>query len=429
MAQTSNVNRVKYCCEVCLYETHKKSNYLRHIWRKHGNGNYEASPIVKAPMPLQQPVSCRDVQTQTNPLQVANPYLTRDVGTQYPEYADSMVSEMESDNSITDSESDTSSVVSDIDINLKSLLSELEKVQKKLPHLHQELKTQKNKWSRLTKKLGGFNKMDASEKQKFKEIVDAGMAFDREVRNYNSENGETNDSQSQNGGSDSGDSTIGDSVHGASCWDGFLEPLRDGVEEFPDASNIYEECNKEWKILQNKKYDEFGDTEDELDNDNMEESEIVEESDKTNEEMCNLENNIRRTIVGYKNEGIRYLINCPNQAIEDIGWCCNKFLHEYFIVNNTQNKKFIREHVNPIEETTIEIADPSVPVHRKKELLQEKQVGNGIMGLLARVILPIITSLFNQKGGSVDDNLGVKFKGSETLQRCRGIGGCIKFLK
>ena len=61
--------------------------------------------------------------------------------------------------------------------------------------------------------------------------------------------------------------------------------------------------------------------------------------------------------------------------------------------------------------------------------LQEVPVGNGIMGLLARVILPIITSLFNQKGGSVDDNLGVKFKGSETLQRCRGIGGCIKFLK
>ena len=161
----------------------------------------------------------------------------------------------------------------------------------------------------------------------------------------------------------------------------------------------------------------------------MEESEVyIEElKDKTNEEMCNLENNIRRTIIGYKNEGIRYLINCPNQAIEDIGWCCNKFIHEYFIINNPQNKKFIREHVNPIEETTIEIADPSVPVHRKKELLQEKQVGNGIMGLLARVILPIITSLFNQKGGSADE--GVKFKGSETLQRCRGIGGCIKFLK
>ena len=44
----------------------------------------------------------------------------------------------------------------------------------------------------------------------------------------------------------------------------------------------------------------------------------------------------------------------------------------------------------PIEETTIEIADPSVPVSRKKELLMDKQVGNGIMGLLARVILPII---------------------------------------
>ena len=85
--------------------------------------------------------------------------------------------------------------------------------------------------------------------------------------------------------------------------------------------------------------------------------------------------------------------------------------------------------MNPIEETTIEIADPSVPVRRKKELLQDKQVGDGIMGLLARVILPIITGLLNQKGGSVDDNLGFKFKGAEVLQRSRGIGGCMKLPK
>ena len=46
--------------------------------------------------------------------------------------------------------------------------------------------------------------MDALEKQKFKEIVDAGMEFDRTVRDYNIENEETNDSQSQNEGSESG---------------------------------------------------------------------------------------------------------------------------------------------------------------------------------------------------------------------------------
>ena len=420
MENLQNVVIKKHKCDECEYQSSRSTDVRRHWNKVHGDMKHQASPIVKAPMPLQQPVSCRDVQTQTNPLQVANPYLTRDVGTQYPEYADSMVSEMESDNSITDSESDTSSVVSDIDINLKSLLSELEKVLNVKIHLFQEQKTQKNKWSGLTKKLGSFDEMDGLERKKFNELVDKAMAFDRDLRNYNSENAETNDSQSQNS----------DSVHGASCWDGFLETLQESVEEFPVARDIYEECNKEWKILQNKKYDEFGDTEDELDNDDMEESEVYieEQKDKTNEEMCNLENNIRRTIVGYKNEGVRYLINCPNQAIEDIGWCCNKFLHEQFIAHNN-DEKFIKDHVKPIEETTIEIADSSVPVRRKKELLQDKQVGDGIMGLLARVILPIITSLLNQKGGSVDDNLGVKFKGPETLQRCRGIGGCIKLPK
>ena len=64
------------------------------------------------------------------------------------------------------------------------------------------------------------------------------------------------------------------------------------------------------------------------------------------------------------------LINCPNQAIEDIGWGCNKFLHEQFTAHNTHDEKFIKEHVIPIEETTIEIADPNVPVCRRKSYLR-----------------------------------------------------------
>merc|ERR1712219_27599 len=206
-------------------------------------------------MPVHQPMSYKQVQTQTNPLHVGNPYLTRDVGTQYPEYADSMVSEMESDNSITDSESDTSSVVSDIDINLKSLLSELEKVLNVKIHLFQEQKTQKNKWSGLTKKLGSFDEMDGLERKKFNELVDKAMAFDRDLRNYNSENMETNDSQSQNS----------DSVHGASCWDGFLETLQESVEEFPVASDIYEKCHKWWKVEEKWKPDESSQSEDDED--------------------------------------------------------------------------------------------------------------------------------------------------------------------
>ena len=134
-----------YHCSDCDFTSGWLESLKRHKKQMHGDAKHQASPTVKAPMPLHLPVSCREVQTQTNPLQVGNPYLTRDVGTQYPEYADSMVSEMESDNSITDSESDTSSVVSDIDINLKSLLSELEKVLNVNAHLFQEQKTQKNK--------------------------------------------------------------------------------------------------------------------------------------------------------------------------------------------------------------------------------------------------------------------------------------------
>ena len=64
------------------------------------------------------------VQAQTNPLQVENSFLTRNVGIQtYPKYADSMVLEIRSDDSNTDSEYDTGSDMSDVDIIMNYLLN------------------------------------------------------------------------------------------------------------------------------------------------------------------------------------------------------------------------------------------------------------------------------------------------------------------
>ena len=92
MENLQNVVIRKYKCDVCEYTSDRKRNVRRHWNKMHGDAKHQASPIVKAPMPLHQLVSCREVQTQIG-----------------------------SDDSIADSESDTSSVVSDIDINLKSL--------------------------------------------------------------------------------------------------------------------------------------------------------------------------------------------------------------------------------------------------------------------------------------------------------------------
>ena len=85
MENLQNVVIRKYKCDVCEYTSDRKRNVRRHWNKMHGDAKHQASPIVKAPMPLQQPVSCSDVETQTNPLQVGNPYLTRDVGTQFPD--------------------------------------------------------------------------------------------------------------------------------------------------------------------------------------------------------------------------------------------------------------------------------------------------------------------------------------------------------
>ena len=59
------------------------------------------------------------------------------------------------------------------------------------------------------------------------------------------------------------------------------------------------------------------------------------------EEVNDLGENIKKTIDGYKNEGFRYLQKCPNQALKDISWCCNRFLHHKFGIDNELNTELI----------------------------------------------------------------------------------------
>ena len=186
-----------------------------------------------------QKTTYRDAGIQTQPEQ-------RDI------YADSMVSENGSDSSITDSESDTSSVVSYEEMNMKSLLGKLEKVLNVLAHLFQEYKIRKHEWVKLIRKLGESNKMSTSERKKFIELVDKAMAFDREVQDYNID--QVQESKEQD--------IETDNEHGASCWGSFLDNLEDGIEGFSDARDIYENCIREWKI----ENDESSESENEMDN-------------------------------------------------------------------------------------------------------------------------------------------------------------------
>ena len=79
MENLQNVVIKKHKCNLCEYRSDRTPNIRRHKKLVHGDMKHQASPSVSVPIGYKQ------VQTQTNPLQVGNPYLTRDVGTQYPE--------------------------------------------------------------------------------------------------------------------------------------------------------------------------------------------------------------------------------------------------------------------------------------------------------------------------------------------------------
>ena len=179
-------------CEVCGFKTSRKDSLKRHKTSKHGNAN-KLNPIsfnctssvnevanngayggqtypTHMVNSLTQPTPMYNhVQTQTFGDQKTT-YIDAGIQTQ-PEqrdiYADSMVSENGSDSSTTDSQSDTSSVVSYEEMNLNYLLGKLMKVLNVLAHLFQEYKIRKHEWLKLIRKLSKFHKMNTSEKEKF----------------------------------------------------------------------------------------------------------------------------------------------------------------------------------------------------------------------------------------------------------------------
>ena len=105
--------------------------------------------------------------------------------------------------------------------------------------------------------------------------------------------------------------------------------------------------------------------------------------------------------------------------------------HNNFDLSKETLMELGKEFIAPMKKTFLDIADPSVSVNEKRKLLRDKQVGNGIMGLLASAILPVLPVLLNQHGGSKeqDNDFELKFKGEEVLQRGRGIGGLVKLPK
>jgi hypothetical protein len=69
-------------------------------------------------------------------------------------------------------------------------------------------------------------------------------------------------------------------------------------------------------------------------------------------------------------------------------------------INLKNNESFedVKEKIRPVKLHTRKLADPSHPVHVKRKLLQEVQVGKGVMTALDTIILPYIKLIMKTLG-------------------------------
>ena len=106
-----------------------------------------------------------------------------------------------------------------------------------------------------------------------------------------------------------------------------------------------------------------------------------------------VQRSLKNVIDGVKLEGPYYLKYCPGDAIKHVAWCCNKLYFDKLGVSEDVGIPQCFKHIKPIAPSFKKVADPSILVKKKRKLLMNSQVGNGIFFVLANIILPILSGI------------------------------------
>ena len=90
----------------------------------------------------------------------------------------------------------------------------------------------------------------------------------------------------------------------------------------------------------------------------------------------------------------------PNQyqtwkekEIKHVRMCCNMFWSDSLPIGDMITRRKRNVHINKIKPYFLSIADPSIPIKKKRKILAKKQVGSGIMSVLTNALLPALISL------------------------------------
>lgn len=83
--------------------------------------------------------------------------------------------------------------------------------------------------------------------------------------------------------------------------------------------------------------------------------------------------------------------NCSNKYISSIGQCCHNITQNGFNFNKSQAMK-VRRKLGPIKKSIRDLANEKIPILKKRKILMKKQIGEGIISLLASTLIPLLVS-------------------------------------
>ena len=92
-----------------------------------------------------------------------------------------------------------------------------------------------------------------------------------------------------------------------------------------------------------------------------------------------------------KGEKLDMARDCPEHIIHSVCECCYNLCQGYLPL--PREKKYrARNALKPIRHEVRELADSGTLLKRKRQLLSDPQVGNGVFTILASTILPALIS-------------------------------------
>ena len=104
----------------------------------------------------------------------------------------------------------------------------------------------------------------------------------------------------------------------------------------------------------------------------------------------------RVNLLNIKHKGkdkLLYMKFCPDDCIHAISECCHNILDNSFKFNQKQLST-VRRKFKPISGDIRRLANQSTSIQSKRKILQKPQVGNGVLGIIASLVIPALMKLF-----------------------------------